>query len=150
MHIGPVLIVAAGIALAPVGSSIASAAPRGAPAARLAATEVRTATIEIVERSLGGAAQSSRYVLVLAEDGRSSRLESDEPQGRVVLTLASWQEQDGRVLVRLDIDRQRDAPSGRHRTSASLTGRVALGRRVLLGRLQPSGGTALEIMLTVR
>lgn len=153
-----------------VHSAEAVAAPAGAP------TASRTATIEVVKKGPGKAKQTMAFTLALADERRPSRLKvsSDGTYYRIsishekqkgktaVVHLELRHDEHGRPATRVRrwrVSHQRRG-SGRVQrpvrrrpstsTDVSLSSRVTLGKRTLMGRLQPPGGGEMRIAVTLR
>lgn len=136
----------------------------------------RTATIQVVRLAPGGSKQTMAFTMALAEDRRSSRLRVSSDGTFYKISISHEKHRGNTTVVHLDLrcDERGSRPvkvrhwrashkrrrvggvqrGQRRRTSSStevsLSSRVTLGQRTLLGRLQPSGGGEMRIAVTLR
>jgi len=128
---------------------------RAAPAPGKTAAVGRTAELEVIDQDRrGGGARTIRFAIALAEDTRSSHVETNDGQTRYKIQISSRRADGATAMVDLDLRRTtrltlRGARSATS-TTINLSSRVALGRRVELGRIERADGGNLQVALTLR
>ena len=132
----------------------------------------REATIEVVRQAPGGGKQTMSFTLAVGEDRRPSRLKVNSDGTFYRISISHEKHKDNTAVVHLDLrcDEHRAAATRRWRlkqrgagrsrvssrrgrstsTDVSLSSRITLGKRTLLGRLSPTSGGEMRIAVTLR
>jgi hypothetical protein len=141
------------VAAALVAPTLAAAEP-GPPARREAAraerTVARTAVVEIVETGERVGERRVVFTLAIAEDDRVSRVETHDGGADYRIAVRRWSPRKGTALVQLDLRRFERRAKGRSSdTGLSMTSRIKLGQRSVLGKIERSGGGVIEVAVTL-
>lgn len=96
----------------------------------------------------------TRFTMALAGHGRPSRVETSNGSTSYRLTVSQRPQKGSTAEVRLDLRcwssgarRGKRGHSPSSTTEVSLSSRVQLGRRVLLGRIERAGGGELQVAM---
>jgi hypothetical protein len=138
------------------GPGLAAPAPPSSKTSRRAIVEV----IQLPDgksKSRGAGAGTiarrvMRFTVAVAGDGRPSRVETQDGSTSYRLTVSQRPQKGSTAEVRLDLRcwasgarRGKRGHSASSTTEVSLSSRVRLGRRVLLGRIERAGGGELQL-----
>jgi hypothetical protein len=111
----------------------------------------RTAVVEVVETGEQGRERRVVFTVALAEDDRASRIEVHEGGADYRVTLRRRSQSGTTAVVSLDLRRiQRQKKARTNSTELSMTSRVAVGKRAVMGRIERTNGGAIEVAVTLR
>lgn len=120
----------------------------------------RRAVIEVIDlqrvdrKGKGTARRATRFTMALADNGQPSRVETHDGSTSYQLTVSQRPQKGSTAVVRLDLKcwaggaRRGKRSHGPSRTTeVSLSSRVRLGQRVMLGRIERAGGGELQVAM---
>ncbi len=129
--------------------------PSAARAEARAPTTPRTAVVEVNRLQEGKIQKLMRFTVVLTEGERPARLSLRQGGTSYNLKLRCGRAQAGMVTVNLDI-RWVDGTRGKGKqrvvshNEVAMTSRIALGRRVLLGKVERADSSELQVSVTLK
>ena len=120
-----------------------------ATAAHAAPQPTRSATVEVVELDGKGAQSTVRFTLAL-DPRRTSELDTSADRTSYHLRIHGDLKDPRAALVELQLSRHRSSKEhGGETIKISVSGRVAVGRRVVLGQIARPGGGELQVAVTL-
>lgn len=138
------------LSLAPVAALADPGSPRAPEPAKPPDAAESSAVIEVIESAGDGAEQRVVFTIALAQDDRPSAIEIGGGEVEYRLSVRHRSGGGGTTTIQVDLRRvERRRRGDAHETQLSMTSRVALGRRVVLGRIERPGG-ATEVAVTLR
>ena len=115
----------------------------------------RTAVVDVTRKDSAGEQRLVRFTVVLTEEERPARLSLRHGGASYELRLRCGRVDQGRSTVNLDVrwadhprsTRGKGQPRAISRNEVAMTSMVALGKRVLLGKVERADGAELRINL---
>ena len=127
-----------------------SAAPLGAThVAAQDPKQARTALIEITDTHKGRPTRTVRFVMAVDEH-RSSRVQTRDEHSSHTLRLRQRSQQESLVEITLNLDRTTRHGDTDSKTSMSMTSRLRISQRALMGKVQRADGGALQVFVTLK
>lgn len=120
-----------------------------ATAAHAAPKPTRSVTVEVVELDHKGAQSSVRFTLAL-DPRRTSELDTSADRTSYRLRIHGDLKDPEAPLIELQLARTRSSKErGGETIKISVSGRVTVGRRVVLGQVARPGGGELQVAVTL-